>query len=121
MSPSVPPNSPSRIRIRGSTPAIKATATSLFKKRPWTLTLPTTHAESPAIKEILAIFAPMTFPKERLGVFSKAEVMPTKSSGNEVAREIRRAERTKPGDLEWRDRGLKAKTTRSADLIKKTE
>jgi len=39
----------------------------------------------PRIRVILAMFEPITLDKERMGVLFKAEEMPTKSSGREVA------------------------------------
>jgi len=47
-------------------------------------------ATSPKIKVALMIFAPRTLPREKAGISFQAELMPTKSSGIEVAKLTRK-------------------------------
>jgi hypothetical protein len=53
---------------------------------------PPINTAMPIIKVILTIFAPMIFPKEKLGIPWKADVIPINNSGREVASPIRKKE-----------------------------
>src|SRR3989344_7771993 len=85
------------------------------------MTLPAINEENPTTREILAIFAPSTFPKDKLGVASNEDVMATKSSGRDVPMARINAERAKTPVFVCLDILLSATTTKSALLIKRRE
>ena len=70
---------------------------------------------------MLAIFAPMAFPSERLGTPLSADVMPTNSSGKLVASPIISDERMNPPSLVFRASDLRWTAKTSEDFKRTSE
>lgn len=76
---------PIKKRIRGKITGISISNESFFISLLFILMPRAARIIKPVTRVKLRMFAPITFPKLKAGVFSKALVMPTKSSGKLVA------------------------------------
>lgn len=83
-----------------------------------TMTLPVISAVKPEIKDKRTMVAPIKFPKESCGEFSRIELMPTNISGVEVATPSITKETIKVLKRRIFAVLIKLLTTRLADLAK---